>query len=101
MGDAVPRTTVDVFMIRHHGKLEVISLHFNLRDRFYGCHAFFIARGLTRNGLNIAQSKFQFHSLVVGFEPQVLTQTFWCGGDFDLEERLARRKEQSGKERNS
>ena len=37
---------------------------------------------------------------MVGFEPQVLTQTFWCGGDFDLEERLARRKEQSGKERN-
>ena len=37
---------------------------------------------------------------MVGFEPQVLTQTFWCGGDFDLEERLARRKEQSGIEMN-
>ena len=37
---------------------------------------------------------------MVGFEPQVLTQTFWCGGDFDLEERLARRKEQSRIEMN-
>ena len=69
MGDAVSRTNVDVFMIRHHGKLEVISLHFNSRGSFYGLSGIFPWKGLTRNGLNM-------------FNPRSIVSVPFIGGRF-------------------